>query len=562
MRTAACGLTLSIHDPLSIPSMSDLPEDEHLIELLDSYLEHLQAGKCPDREKLLREHPELKSALECLEALEGIASEPGSSEGGASAEFPSSVTLLPCDFGAYELLEEIGRGGMGVVYRARQKSLDRLVAIKMILASHLASAEHVRRFQIEARAAASLQHPNIVHIHEVGQVHGQHYFAMEYIDGMSLAERLAKGPMELAAALRLVAQVARAIGHLHRAGIVHRDLKPSNILLDANGQPYVTDFGLAKVFSTSGDPTATGVIAGTPSYMAPEQAAGHNAQVGPASDVYSLGAILYELLTGRPVFREETPLDTLMQVLAGEPIPPRRVNAKIPRTLELIVLRAVARSPEDRYPSAEDLADDLERFLKGEVIKARPPHLLQRLLAWGRREPAMASRLAALSVFYLAELLNHRLGLLGDAEHLRLSILVGIWALSAVAFQQALKFQRWSLSARFVWGTLDAALLLTILLVVGYGLVSSLLIGYPLLIVASGLWFRVRFVWYMTALSLVSYGILMMDFYYWRPELQEHFKVSYDRHIIFTVALVVLAGVVSYLVQRVRALSSYFGERL
>ena len=544
--------------------MPELPEDERLIELLDSYLEQLQAGKRPDREKLLRENPELKSALQCLEALEGMASEPAHPSDAAShtAEFPSSVTILPCDFGAYELLEEVGRGGMGVVYKARQKSLDRLVAIKMILASHLASTEHVRRFQIEARAAARLRHPNIVHIHEVGQVHGQHYFAMEHIDGLSLAERLARGPMEFPAAVRLVAQVARAIGHLHREGIVHRDLKPSNILLDTDEQPYVTDFGLAKVFSASGDPTATGVIAGTPSYMAPEQAAGHNAEVGPASDIYSLGAILYELLTGRPVFREETPLDTLMQVLAGEPTPPRRVNAKIPRALELIVLKALARSPADRYASAEALAHDLERFLKGEAIEARPPHLLQRLWAWSRREPALASRLAALGVFYLAEWVNHSLGLLGDIDHLRLSIIVGIWALSAVVFQQALRSQRWSLSARFVWGTMDAALLLTTLLVVGYGVVSSLLVGYPLLIVASGLWFRVRFVWYMTALSLLSYGILVLDFYFRRPYLQEDFKVGYDRHIIFVVSLVVLAGVVAYLVERVRALSSYYGEKL
>jgi serine/threonine protein kinase len=536
-------------------------EEERLIEVLDGYLGEIQAGRRPDREKLLREYPQLRSALECLEALEGMAPEP-SGTGPGSAEFPSSVTVLPCDFGAYELLEELGRGGMGVVYKARQKSLDRLVAIKMILASHLASAEHVRRFQVEARAAARLQHPHIVHIHEVGQVHGQHFFAMEHIDGQSLAERLAQGPVELPAAVRLIAQVARAIGHLHREGIVHRDLKPSNILLDAEEQPYVTDFGLAKVFSAGGDATATGVIAGTPSYMAPEQAAGRNAEVGPASDIYSLGAILYELLTGRPVFQEETALDTLLQVLAGEPIPPRRVNPKIPRALELIVLKALARSPAERYASAEALADDLDRFLRGEAIAARPPHLLQRVGAWARREPALASRLAGLGVFYLAELVNYSLGLINSPEHRTLSILVGIWALSAIVFQQALKFQRWSLSARFVWGTLDAALLLTILLVVGYGVASSLLVGYPLLIVASGLWFRVRFVWYMTALSLASYGVLVLDAYFRRPFLLEDFQIGNDRHIIFAVSLVVLAGIVAYLVGRVRALSSYYGEKL
>lgn len=543
--------------------MNETPDDERLIELLDRYLAGIQAGKRPDREKLLDEHPELRSALECLETLEQMAPASGS-EGSLDAlthEFPSSVTILPCDFGAYELLEEIGRGGMGVVYKARQKSLDRLVAIKMILASHLASAEHVRRFQVEARAAARLRHPNIVHIHEVGQAHGQHYFAMEYIEGRSLAERLAQGPLERSAAVRLVAQVARAVGHLHREGVVHRDLKPSNILLDAAEQPYVTDFGLAKVFAVAGDPTATGVVAGTPSYMAPEQAAGRNAEVGPASDIYSLGAILYELLTGQPVFREETPLDTLLQVLACEPVAPRRVNPKIPRPLELIVLKALARSPGERYTTAEALADDLERFLRGETLEARPPHVWQRLATWARREPALASRLGALGIFYLVELFNRAVGIVDVGFHFQISVIVGIWILTAVGFQQALRFQRWALPARFVWGTLDAALLLTILLKVGSGAVSPLIVGFPLLIVASGLWFRVRFVWYMTALSLVSYGILVLDLYFRRPDLLRDFPVGYDWHLIFVVFLVILAGIVAYLVQRVRVLSSYYGEK-
>lgn len=544
--------------------MADLPEDEETLKLLDGYLEQIQAGQRPDREAILREHPELRSALECLEALDGIASSaiPSSSPSGTKPEFPSSITLLPCDFGCYELLEEIGRGGMGVVYKARQKSLDRLVAVKMILASHLASAEHVRRFQIEARAAARLRHSNIVQIHEVGQVHGQHFFAMEFIDGISLAQRLARGAMDLPASVRLLVQVARAVAHLHREGVVHRDLKPSNILLDAEEQPYVTDFGLAKLFSTGGDPTVTGVIAGTPSYMAPEQAAGHSSQVGPASDVYSLGAILYELLTGRPVFREETPLDTLMQVLAGEPIPPRRVNAKIPRALELIVLKAIARDPEDRYASADALADDLERFLRGEAVEARPPHLLQRLWTWSRREPALSSRLAALGVFYLVELVNYSFGVVDDEFHRNITILIGVWAAGSVILQQTLKFQRWSLYAQFVWGTLDTALLLAVLLKVAGGAASPLIVGYPLLIVASGLWFRVRFVWYMTALSLLSYGVLLWDFYYRRPDLQRGFPTTYDRHVIFAISLVVLATIVAYLVQRVRALSSYYGEKL
>ncbi len=468
---------------------------------------------------------------------------------------------VPRDFGAYELLEEIGRGGMGVVYRARQKGLDRVVAVKMILATFLASPEHVRRFQIEAKAAAALRHPNIVPIHDVGQFHGQHYFVMEYVEGQSLAERIARGPLEPGAAARLLEQVARAVGHLHRHGIVHRDLKPSNILLDAEGLPYVTDFGLAKVFLPGSELTATGVIAGTPSYMSPEQAAGHAGQIGPKSDVYSLGAVLYELLTGQPPFREENPLDTLVCVLDMEPTLPRRFNPRIPRALEVICLKCLAKSPEDRYQTASDLADDLEHFLKGEEIVARPPSFLQRLWSWTRREPALASRLAALGTFYAVTVANYAVGRVALDFCEKITVLVLIWAVSSIVCQQLLKTSRWSFSARFLWGTLDSAILLGVLLVAD-GVVSPLIVGYPLLIVGSGLWFRVRFVWYMTALSLISYGVLVADFYYRRPELGQTFEVHFDRHAIFAIALVVIAGAVAYLVERVRALSSYYGQKL
>ena len=242
---------------------------------------------------------------DCLEVLEDMAPLPVGEDGPdeeIAAAWQASQGELPRDFGAYELLREIGRGGMGVVYKARQKDLDRPVALKMILASHLASPEHIRRFQSEARAAARLRHSHIVPIHEVGQLAGQHYFTMEYIEGESLAERIARGPVHVQTAVRLLGAVARAVEHLHQQGIVHRDLKPSNILLDGEGEPYVTDFGLAKIFVPGAEMTATGVIAGTPSYMAPEQASGHGVEVGPAADVYSLGAILYELLTGQPPF--------------------------------------------------------------------------------------------------------------------------------------------------------------------------------------------------------------------------------------------------------------------
>jgi len=549
--------------------MDDNAEQQEVFNLLDDYLQRLHSGEPPDRAMLLQDHPELASSLDCLDVLEDIAPArlPEPAAAPASEAALSSETIgyqpptgeMPRDFGAYELLGEIGRGGMGVVYKARQKGLDRPVAVKMILASHLASPEHVRRFQAEAKAAAQLQHSPIVHIHDVGQPPGQHFFTMEYVAGPSLAQRIAKGPIDVPEAVRLVTIVARAVDHLHRHGLIHRDLKPSNILLDAEGEPHVTDFGLAKMFAADSGQTATGVIAGTPSYMSPEQASGRRKKVGPASDVYSLGAVLYELLTGRPPFREENPLDTIMQVLSREPVLPRRLNPRIPRPLELIVLKCLAKAPEQRYASAAALADDLEHFSKGESLDARPPHLGQRLWSWTGRQPALASRLGALGVFYVVELVNFACSTVELKFHATISAVVGVWAVASVAFQQLLNSRRWSLPARFGWGVLDSILFLTVLLAAD-GAASPLVVGYPLLIVGAGLWFRVRFVWFMTALSLASYGILVVDFYLWRPELQKNFDCGYDRHAIFAVSLVVLAAVVAYLVFRVRTLSNYYGR--
>jgi eukaryotic-like serine/threonine-protein kinase len=439
--------------------MNDLPDDAESLQLLDDYLARLQAGGQPSREELLQRRPDLAAALHCLEALEGLASAATGASGlqDVLGDDDAACEPLPRLFGEYELLSEIGRGGMGVVYKARQTSLERVVAIKMILHSQMASPEHVRRFHLEARAAARLRHANIVHIHEVGQLHGQHYFAMEYIEGESLAQRLAHGPIDLPAVVHLVATVARAVDHLHRQNVVHRDLKPSNILLDAAEQPYVTDFGLAKLFEPGSETTAVGLIAGTPSYMAPEQAAGEGRPLGPAADVYSLGAILYELLTGQPPFRAETPLDTLRDVLGREPTPPRWLKSHVPVGLELICLKCLAKSPEERYASAAALADDLERFARGEALEVRPPHFGQQIWRWQRRQPALAMRLAAMGVLYSVEWVNCLVGAIGITWdfHWRISAILGVWAVASVVCQQFLESRRWSLPARFVWGLLD-----------------------------------------------------------------------------------------------------------
>jgi WD40 repeat protein len=298
----------------------------------------------------------------------------------------------------YEVLGELGRGGMGVVYQARQPALGRLVALKVLLAGTHASPTELARFRREAEAVARLQHPHIVQVFEVGEHAGLPYFSLEYADGGSLAQQLNGTPRPPAEAARLVEVLARAVQAAHARGVVHRDLKPANILLTADGTPKVTDFGLAKRLDEAAGPTASGAILGTPSYMAPEQAGSRGQQVGPAADVYALGAILYELLTGRPPFQAATPLDTVLQVISQEPVAPRQ----LPRDLETICLKCLEKDPGRRYDSAEALADDLRCFREGRPITARPVGVLGRSWRWGRRNPAVAGLLGLVMLSLLA----------------------------------------------------------------------------------------------------------------------------------------------------------------
>ena len=298
-------------------------------------------------------------------------------------------------FGDYEIIREIARGGMGVVFQARQVSLNRTVALKMILAGQLADETDVKRFHTEAEAAANLDHPGIVPIYEVGQHEGQHYFSMGFVEGQSLSQRLAEGPLPAREAAELIRRVSEAIEYAHRHGVIHRDLKPANILLDQDGNPRVTDFGLAKKIEGDSGLTGSGQIMGTPSYMPPEQAGGKRGEVGPAADVYALGATLYALVTGRPPFQAATPMDTVLQVISDEPVPPRRLNASVPRDLETICLKCLEKEPGRRYASAAALAEDLRRYLAGEPILARPVTRVERAVKWVRRRPAIASLAAA-----------------------------------------------------------------------------------------------------------------------------------------------------------------------
>jgi len=294
------------------------PGERRLDEVIADYLEAAEAGRAPGRDEWLLRHPDLADDLRAFLAdREGFLRAAGELAAPAASSPLGTVRY----FGDYELLEEIARGGMGVVYRARQISLNRVVALKMILAGQLASEADVRRFRTEAEAAANLDHPNVVPIYEVGEHQGQHYFSMKLIEGGSLDHRIAEFSQDPKGAARLVETVARAVHFAHQRGLLHRDLKPANILLDKDGQPHVTDFGLAKRLAGDAGSTQSGAIVGTPSYMPPEQARAEKL-LTTAADVYALGAILYELLTGRPPFRAATPLDTLLQVRDQDPAPP------------------------------------------------------------------------------------------------------------------------------------------------------------------------------------------------------------------------------------------------
>ncbi|HYT88334.1 MAG TPA: serine/threonine-protein kinase [Gemmataceae bacterium] len=301
----------------------------------------------------------------------------------------------------YEILGELGRGGMGVVYKARDLKLGRLVALKTILAGAHAGPQELQRFRTEAEAAARLQHPNIIQIHEVGTYDGRAYLALEFCPGGGLDRKLREAPLAPMEAARLVETLARAIDTAHSAGVVHRDLKPANVLFAADGTPKVADFGLAKQLDQEAGQTATGAIVGTPSYMAPEQATGKAGVVGPAVDVYALGALLYECLTGRPPFKAATPLDTLAQVLHDEPVPPRQLQSKVPRDLETITLKCLRKEAGKRYSSALELAEDLQRLQAGLPVKARPVGVLERTWRWCGRNRAVAGLLGAVAATLL-----------------------------------------------------------------------------------------------------------------------------------------------------------------
>src|SRR5260370_1884898 len=370
-----------------------MPVDPRVEQLLE---ELLDSGGTP--EEACRTCPELlpqvRAGWQRLRALDAQVSalfpETPFADGATASPLPTAD--LPRIRG-YDVQGVLGRGGVGVVYKAWHLRLHRPVAVKMLLAGAYAQPEELERFLREAETVAGLRHANIVQVHEAGDVDGRPYFTMELVEGGSLAQKLAGTPQPADQAAALVAALAEAIQVAHQSGIVHRDLKPANVLLTGDGTPKITDFGLARRLEGGGGLTLSGAPLGTPSYMAPEQAPRDKGAIGPAADVYALGAILYELLTGRPPFRSETAAATLQPVLTEEPAPPARLNSRVPRDLETICLKCLRTEPARRYARAADLAEDLRRFERGEPITARRAGALERGVRWLRRRPALAPAL-------------------------------------------------------------------------------------------------------------------------------------------------------------------------
>ena len=357
-----------------LPSISSIEDrEEKLAILVDHALEKMQGGERPEIAELTKDCPDLADELRELLATAELAEEFVSKDATrAAVKTKYEFSEPPSSVGEYELLEEVGRGGLGVVYKARQKKLDRSVALKMMLGGTAATEQDQQRFRQEAEAVAKLDHPNIVPVYEVGETDGQLYFSMKYVSGETLAQRLQRGPIPVREAILMMVALCEAISEAHKHGIVHRDLKPSNILLDQHGHPYITDFGLAKQLESQKlTLTETGAILGTPGYLSPEQASAGRQQVSKPSDIYSLGALLYAMLTGAPPFEGATPVQTIMKVLEQDPIPPRMINAEIDPDLQLIVMKCLQKPQELRYHTVEALRKDLLAWQNHDPISAR-----------------------------------------------------------------------------------------------------------------------------------------------------------------------------------------------
>ncbi|KLU01264.1 serine/threonine protein kinase [Rhodopirellula islandica] len=423
--------------------------DQYLANVLAELTDQVCQGRPVDFNATCSQHPTLAKDLRELWGAVLVTDTAGVAHDELPAERPQEMPAddssnrwrslrLPTTIGDFDLLEEVGRGGMGVVFRARQRSLDREVAIKMILRGRLASDADLQRFMAEAAATASLDHPSIVPVYEVGDIEGRPFFSMQFIEGQTLSQRVASGPMAPREAARMVAQIARAVAVAHEAGILHRDIKPGNILIADDERPMITDFGLAKQVGAKMDLTRTGMLVGTPAYMSPEQAGGRRGDIGPASDVYSLGCVLYFALTGRAPFVAESPMELVMLVTEQDPTPPRALRPSLDRDLEMITIRCLQKPADLRYPTAEALAKDIEAYLADERVDARSGHFNQ-VLARVFRETHHAAVLEKWGLLWMwhslvllvASLMTWQMALAGINERW---IYIAVWVIGLSAW--------------------------------------------------------------------------------------------------------------------------------
>ena len=520
-------------------------------ETLEAYLEALQAGDRAGATTLLAAHPGLDAWTECLRGLDGLATKIAG-PGGPGA--PETFTP-PRHVGPYEILAELGRGGMGVVYRARHLQLGRDVAVKLLTAGACATDEQRRRFLAESRLAARIRHPRIVSIHDAGDHEGQLWCAMDLVDGDDLAALLRDGPLPLQEAVHLVAEIARAVHSLHDHGILHRDVKSSNILLDRSGTPYLTDFGLAR--GDESDATATGSVLGTPASMSPEQAAGRVREIDARSDVYGLGTVLYEALAGTPPFGGESAIDTLLDVLERDPLPPSHWNRSVPPPLDRICLRCLEKSPARRPATAAALADDLDRWLAGGQIAPLDDSPLEWVARLVRRHPAAGFRLigilgtiavtvmrctinpetvgfyrpviAGLALWGALTILWEALGTprrgAGTAGHgVRLTpVAAGTWVVAALVLTDVVS--------------------VTMLLALVDGKSGPLVAVYPLLVTAAGVWLDRRLVGVVTIACLAAHLTL---------QIAAPGPVIWHVALIFDVLLLCTAAITDFQIGRIR----------
>jgi eukaryotic-like serine/threonine-protein kinase len=561
-----------------------------LERIMARYLEDLEMGRPVDEAALRQRHAHLEpdlsdflqthqrfmvAAQSAREEIQSAHSDPLETTYPFS---PSSFSTqsIPRQLGPYEIIEEIDRGGMGIVYKARHKSLDRIVALKLIRSGELASDEEVQRFHTEAAAAAALQHPGIVPIFEVGMLQGHYYYTMAYIEGKPLSAVLKDGAIDRTSALKILTKLCQAVEHAHQHGIYHRDLKPANVLLDSHDQPIVIDFGLAKVASRNSELTVTGQVLGTPAYMAPERAQGR-ASPGPAEDIYSLGAIAYFMLSGQPPYSGPTPFDVLLQVLDSEPPRPSQIAANLDKHADYLCLKALRKSPAERYLRCSEMAEDAQRLLQGEPIDNQRRTISEKLEGWWNREPILVAHLFGIGA--TASIIALAYSILGGQQHsfIYRMTLFAIWLLASFVLQYWVRFAQHREFARLTWLTVDVVLY-TWLISFAEPPRSLLLIGYPMMIVASSLYYRKRFVIFTTISCILGFMSLVLifphktyegfdiDTRYQTAAIAEAYQgldIDFFRHeysAIFLTGLVVISLSLLSVIRRVRRLSLFDGD--